>query len=329
MEFIIQVILLLIIIVAANYIQKQNDVTTRRLFDRLLLIASLPLLFLGVLAVFMTDSFLQTTGWTPGTPEFPFTNTLALGIVLQVTAVWGIACSFPAVRQSLSRLIPVNPDSVVHTLALVMAGWLMGGTLLQLTQISLEMMAETLGSITIGDFVVQQLAFVAVGVLGVGLSIRRSFPQTMARLGLGPVTLRQLLEGTGWIAFLLLIQAVAGLLWEAINPEQVALVEAVNTQLQDNLDTIWEWVILALAAGIGEEILFRGAIQPVLGKWFTSIMFAIAHIQYGLFTPATLALFIISMALGVVRERHNTTVAIFVHVGYDLVLGIAAYFALA
>lgn len=329
MEFIIQVILLLIIIVAANYIQKQNDVTTRRLFDRLLLIASLPLLFLGVLAVFMTDSFLQTTGWTPGTPEFPFTNTLALGIVLQVTAVWGIACSFPAVRQSLSRLIPVNPDSVVHTLALVMAGWLMGGTLLQLTQISLEMMAETLGSITIGDFVVQQLAFVAVGVLGVGLSIRRSFPQTMARLGLGPVTPRQLLEGTGWIAFLLLIQAVAGLLWEAINPEQVALVEAVNTQLQDNLDTIWEWVILALAAGIGEEILFRGAIQPVLGKWFTSIMFAIAHIQYGLFTPATLALFIISMALGVVRERHNTTVAIFVHVGYDLVLGIAAYFALA
>ncbi len=326
MEFIIQIILLLIIIVVANYIQKQNDATTRRLFDRFMMIANLPLLFLGVLAVFMTDSFLQTTGWTPGTPEFPFTNTLALGIILQITAVWGIACSYSSVRQSLSLLIPVNPDSVVHTLALIMAGWLMGGTLLQLTQVPLETMAETLGSIAIGDFVVQQLAFIAVALVGVGLSIRRTFPQTVERLGLGSITARQLIEGVGWIAFLLLIQTVASLLWQAINPDQFTLIEEINTQLQGNMDTIWEWSVLALAAGIGEEILFRGAIQPILGKWFTSILFAVAHVQYGLLTPATAALFIISMSLGIIRERHNTTVAIYVHVGYDLALGLAAYF---
>lgn len=326
MEFIVQIILLLIIIVVANYIQKQDDATTKRLFDRFLMIANLPILFLGIIAVFMNNSFLETANLTPGSPEFPFTNTLALGIILQITAVWGIACSYSSVRQSLSRLIPLNPDSVVHTLALSMTGWLMGGTILQLTQVSLETMAETFGSITIGDFVLQQLAFVAIALIGVGLSIRRRFPQTVVRLGLGPVTRHQLLEGTAWIAFLLLIQSVAGLLWEAINPEQIALVEEINAQLQGNLDTIWEWVVLALAAGIGEEILFRGAIQPILGKWFTSIIFAVAHVQYGLFTPATVALFIISLSLGFVRERHNTTVAIFIHVGYDLVLGIAAYF---
>ena len=205
----------------------------------------------------------------------------------------------------------------------------MGATIIQLTQISLETLADALGSITITDFIIQQLSFVAIAAIGVGLSIRRTFPETLARLGLGAVTPRQLLEGLGWIVFLLIIQSVAGLLWEAFNPEQVALVEEINLQLQGNLDTIWEWVLLALAAGIGEEILFRGAIQPVLGKWFTSIIFAVAHVQYGLFTPATVALFIISLSLGVIRERHNTTVAIYVHVGYDLVLGLVAYFTLA
>lgn len=83
-----------------------------------------------------------------------------------------------------------------------------------------------------------------------------------------------------------------------------------------------------MAAGIGEEILFRGAIQPIFGNVFTSIIFAIAHVQYGLFTPATAALFIISMLFGVIRSRHNTTMAIYVHVGYDLVLGLVTYFAI-
>jgi hypothetical protein len=81
-----------------------------------------------------------------------------------------------------------------------------------------------------------------------------------------------------------------------------------------------------LAAGIGEELLFRGALQPVLGLWFTAILFAASHIQYGL-TPATLAVFIIAIALGIIRQRTNTTVAILVHFGYDFVIGLLALLA--
>jgi membrane protease YdiL (CAAX protease family) len=36
------------------------------------------------------------------------------------------------------------------------------------------------------------------------------------------------------------------------------------------------WV-LALASGIGEEALFRGALQPVAGLWLASLVFALAH----------------------------------------------------
>lgn len=36
---------------------------------------------------------------------------------------------------------------------------------------------------------------------------------------------------------------------------------------------------LALLSSIGEELLFRGALQPFLGVWFTSILFGLLHLD--------------------------------------------------
>jgi membrane protease YdiL (CAAX protease family) len=36
-------------------------------------------------------------------------------------------------------------------------------------------------------------------------------------------------------------------------------------------------LVLALASGIAEEVLFRGAIQPALGLWWTSLLFGLLH----------------------------------------------------
>ncbi len=36
-------------------------------------------------------------------------------------------------------------------------------------------------------------------------------------------------------------------------------------------------VLLSLCAGVGEELLFRGAIQPLLGVWFTALIFVALH----------------------------------------------------
>ncbi len=41
------------------------------------------------------------------------------------------------------------------------------------------------------------------------------------------------------------------------------------------LGVIW----LALVSAVGEEILFRGAIQPFLGLWFTSVLFGLLHLD--------------------------------------------------
>ncbi|MGO4377199.1 CPBP family intramembrane glutamic endopeptidase [Pseudoduganella sp. RAF53_2] len=39
------------------------------------------------------------------------------------------------------------------------------------------------------------------------------------------------------------------------------------------LNPIW----ISLAAGIGEELLFRGGLQPLLGIWLTSLLFVLLH----------------------------------------------------
>jgi membrane protease YdiL (CAAX protease family) len=102
--------------------------------------------------------------------------------------------------------------------------------------------------------------------------------------------------------------------------------ENLNSLLLSQFDTVWEWLILAASAAIGEEILFRGALQPVLGLWLTSVIFAVVHMQYG-FTLVTVLLLLLGLILGVVRRRSNTTVAIFVHFSYDFILGLLALLA--
>jgi membrane protease YdiL (CAAX protease family) len=42
---------------------------------------------------------------------------------------------------------------------------------------------------------------------------------------------------------------------------------------------VWGALWLALVSSAGEEILFRGAIQPFLGIWFTSFLFGALHLD--------------------------------------------------
>jgi uncharacterized protein len=110
------------------------------------------------------------------------------------------------------------------------------------------------------------------------------------------------------------------------NPVQAEVMDELSQLLLGNMTTVWDWLILAIAAGIGEEVLFRGALQPVLGIWLTSLLFAVIHTQYGL-SLATLLIFVVGFILGLIRRRYNTTVAIILHAAYNFVLGVAALLA--
>ena len=66
--------------------------------------------------------------------------------------------------------------------------------------------------------------------------------------------------------------------------------------------------MLGLRAGIGEEVLVRGALQPRTGLFWASLLFAAGHVQYTWF--GMLTILALGVTLGLVRRSSNTTTAI-------------------
>lgn len=81
---------------------------------------------------------------------------------------------------------------------------------------------------------------------------------------------------------------------------------------------------LSLFAGAGEELLFRGAIQPILGIWTTSVIFVGIH-GYFKFRKAGhwlfgALMFCLSMLLGVLYEYAGLVSAMTAHAVYDMIM---------
>lgn len=88
----------------------------------------------------------------------------------------------------------------------------------------------------------------------------------------------------------------------------------------------WNPLWIALAAGIGEELLFRGALQPLIGVWATSALFVLAHIRAYRFNILNarvlfqaLGIFSVSVVLGFLALYVGLLTAVIVHVSMDVV----------
>lgn len=85
-------------------------------------------------------------------------------------------------------------------------------------------------------------------------------------------------------------------------------------------------VWISLAAAIGEELLFRAALQPLLGVWITSAIFLVTHTpvyQFRRRDGATLVqaagVFGASVALGFIYQYAGLLAAVMVHAALDVV----------
>lgn len=85
-----------------------------------------------------------------------------------------------------------------------------------------------------------------------------------------------------------------------------------------------EIVIISVCAGVGEELFFRGAIQPMLGIWTTSILFVLLH---GYLNPFNLPLtyygiymVLVIGVMGLFTEHLGILTAIIAHVLIDYIL---------
>lgn len=88
--------------------------------------------------------------------------------------------------------------------------------------------------------------------------------------------------------------------------------------------TSFDRIQLSLFAGAGEELLFRGALQPLLGIWITSLIFVGIH-GYFKFQRAGhwlfgILMFGLSVLLGLLFEHAGLISAMAAHALYDILL---------
>lgn len=85
----------------------------------------------------------------------------------------------------------------------------------------------------------------------------------------------------------------------------------------------FDMVVVALAAGLSEEVLFRATLQPMLGVWLTSLLFVLSHLGVGKFDRAKIAfgayVFSMSVLFGFTYEQVGLIAAVAAHASFDLV----------
>lgn len=87
---------------------------------------------------------------------------------------------------------------------------------------------------------------------------------------------------------------------------------------------LFDRIQISLFAGFGEEILFRAALQPIMGIWLTSLLFvglhgyfrfnSLKHILFGGM------MFFLSAGLGLLYEYSGLLAAMTAHAVYDFVM---------
>lgn len=162
--------------------------------------------------------------------------------------------------------------------------------------------------------------YVLLAFLGVGWLVRRDWTSTFERLGLRFPTRMDLLVGIALGCILYLGVSLLMLVWQSTVPASSFEGQtAAARQIFDSFSSsLFLGALLALLAAIGEETLFRGALQPVFGVVIASLFFTAIHLQYAA-TPAAAIVFVVSLAFGWARARLCTTAAIISHFVYNMI----------
>jgi membrane protease YdiL (CAAX protease family) len=130
------------------------------------------------------------------------------------------------------------------------------------------------------------------------------------------------------------LQLIAGILfgvitakagWQMIELPIMAKTKTFFTSLIKPIKLSYTQIIfISICAGVGEELLFRGAIQPLLGIWFTSILFVLIH---GYLNPFNLPLtyygiymVLVIGVIGLMTEHLGILTAIVAHTFIDIIL---------
>lgn len=292
----------------------------------------LALLGIGLLSVLTPEAFdaagLPATGFAAG--RLPW-----MGGALVVFSLIGLFLLTRPARRLFARFTPIDPTHPVHAVALSMSAMVLINLAFTVA-VGLENLADMLqasgqaGAISnpAPALWAQNITFLVMGIVGVGYLSRRSLRAALIRLGIVVPTVRQVVVGVVvalvMVPLVIAVEALASSLGLGASAGVERLTEQLIGPLTQNMVGI---LTLGLAAAIGEETIFRGALQPRFGLVFTALLFALLHSQYGL-SFSTVAVFAVGLVLGVMRIRMNTTTTMITHAVYNMSLGLIAFLGL-
>jgi membrane protease YdiL (CAAX protease family) len=245
-------------------------------------------------------------------------NWYLLGLGGLATGLGALLALIPPVRAAARRLLPAfDAANPVHAVSLSFAAFLVGLTAMQLAMLGdLERLADPGVQVGLAQVWAQGVGLTVVGLAGIGLGTRRSWRGVAARLGITRPAGRTLLVSAIFIVLFMALDFGWALAWQQLDPEGLEAVTRVSGTLFAGLINLPGALSIGITAAVSEEIVYRGALQPRFGLVLTAALFAVSHVQYGL-TPAVVEVFVIGLALGLIRRRYDLTTCMVIHFGYN------------
>jgi uncharacterized protein len=166
--------------------------------------------------------------------------------------------------------------------------------------------------------------FLAVGIAAAGPYVRRNVREAAERIGLWPLRLPWWVIGLAFGIVLVPVgDWVAGVLAHLTSPQCVQSANQAQQQIIGTGRTAIEQIGVAVAAAVGEETLFRGALQPRFGIFLSSALWASFHLQYAcnnLPSTSNLYILLLGFVFGALRKWGGLWPAIFAHATYDAII---------
>ncbi|MGK7909873.1 MAG: CPBP family intramembrane glutamic endopeptidase [Synechococcus sp.] len=241
----------------------------------------------------------------------------------------------PSIRQGIARILPIDPNSFTHTIAFVLVTAMTLLCFVPLIVLAVPIitsmssaMLEQGESLTVRspsgllrDEVYGLLWLLPTAAIAVGYGLKRNFRETLDRLGLHKPTGRQIGLGLGFGAALVLLATLVSpgieWVWQLLGWPQTD--EGAFRELAEFFFSPVGALVIGVTAGLGEELAFRGVLQPRLGLWLSNLFFTSIHaFQYNWDT--LILIFIVGAVCGIVRQRINTTTCAIVHGAYNFLL---------
>jgi hypothetical protein len=234
----------------------------------------------------------------------------------------GIALFIPLIkpiRKFVARFTPMDPNSPIDLVGFGLM--LLIGALLVITALQTDPPEPGSGGdeLTTNPFwlVLNVVAFVAIAYVAVGYRIHRTGPEASDRLGLNVPDAKTILISLAMLIPCFIMSAVGSILTRIFQPDIVDNLDETMDQMTRGLDNPLGALLIGLSAGIGEEVLMRGAFQPRFGIVLTALFWTCLHVQYDL-TFVLVGLFGIGILLGFQRKYLGTTSAIITHALFNI-----------